>query len=278
MPIACLHFDVSTIVETWKRPAEFDTRRLSSIGTSRTRTTNTNTALSACPTPISAFTLQLSSLILKPPAYRAYFNPCDLTRKSRKIRASSPCFLYARQLKSPTIMSKSSRNSLCIVIAGPNGAGKTTFAREFLPKDAGVVHFVNSDLIAGGLSPLRPELAALAAGRLVLKELDRLAKARLDFAFESTLSGLGYLGRLKRWKANGYRIEIVYLRLSSPRLALRRIAARVKQGGHNVPRADALRRFSRSWINFQNAYRLLADEWTVYDNSGVKPRLLERKR
>lgn len=133
---------------------------------------------------------------------------------------------------------------------GPNGAGKTTFAREFLPKDAGVVHFVNADLIASGLSPLRPELAALAAGRLFLRELDRLANARLDFAFESTLSGLVHLVRLKRWKATGYRIEIVYLRLPSPQLALRRIAARVKQGGHNVPRADVLRRFSRSWTKF----------------------------
>jgi predicted ABC-type ATPase len=129
----------------------------------------------------------------------------------------------------------STKKPFCIVIAGPNGAGKTTFARDFLPKDASVIHFVNADLIAGGLSPLRPELAALAAGRLFLTELDRLAKARLDFAFESTLSGLVHLGRLKRWKAAGYRIEIVYLRLPSPRLALRRIAARVRQGGHNVP-------------------------------------------
>src|SRR5262249_49794794 len=30
----------------------------------------------------------------------------------------------------------------CIVIAGPNGAGKTTFAREFLPKEADMIHFV----------------------------------------------------------------------------------------------------------------------------------------
>jgi predicted ABC-type ATPase len=62
----------------------------------------------------------------------------------------------------------------CIIIAGPNGAGKTTFAREFLTKEAGVIHFVNADLIASGLSPLRPELATLAAGRLFLRELDRL--------------------------------------------------------------------------------------------------------
>jgi predicted ABC-type ATPase len=91
------------------------------------------------------------------------------------------------------------KRPVCIVIAGPNGAGKTTFAREFLPKDTRVIHFVNADLIAGGLSPLRPELAALAAGRIFLKELDRLAKSRADFAFESTLSGLVYVHRLKRW-------------------------------------------------------------------------------
>ena len=63
----------------------------------------------------------------------------------------------------------------CIVIAGPNGAGKTTFAREYLPKDAPVLNFLNADLIASGLSPLRPELARVAAARLMLDEIDRLA-------------------------------------------------------------------------------------------------------
>jgi predicted ABC-type ATPase len=174
-------------------------------------------------------------------------------------------------------MSKAGRLSpRCIIIAGPNGAGKTTFAREFLAKEADVIHFVNPDLIASGLSPLRPELAAFAAGRLFLRELDRLANNGNDFAFESTLSGLGYVSRLKRWKAAGRRIEIVYLRISSPQLALRRIAARVKQGGHNVPRRDVLRRFTRSWNNFEKHYRLLADAWSVYDNSARKPILLEQ--
>jgi predicted ABC-type ATPase len=53
----------------------------------------------------------------------------------------------------------------CVVIAGPNGAGKTTFAREYLPADAGVLHFVNADLIAAGLSPFRPALAAVVTYR-----------------------------------------------------------------------------------------------------------------
>ena len=171
---------------------------------------------------------------------------------------------------------KHPRQPRCILIAGPNGAGKTTFAREYLPKDIGVVHFVNADLIAGGLSPLRPESAAIAAGRIFLSELDRLAAARADFAFETTLSGLVYLARLRRWKAEGYRIEIIFLRLPSPLLALRRVAMRVKQGGHNVSRVDVLRRFRRGLENFQSNYRLLADIWTVYDNSGPSPKLIER--
>jgi predicted ABC-type ATPase len=68
----------------------------------------------------------------------------------------------------------------------------------------------------------------------------------------------------------------VYLRLRSTQLALRRIAARVRQGGHDVPRRDVLRRFSRSWENFERLYKPLADSWAVYDNSGRTPRLLER--
>lgn len=163
-----------------------------------------------------------------------------------------------------------------MLIAGPNGAGKTTFARRYLPEDAGVVHFVNADLIASGLSPLKPELAAIAAARMVLREIDRLAAERTDFAFETTFSGLTYVRRLQAWKQAGYRIEMVYLRLRSVQLALRRIAARVRQGGHDVPRADVVRRFSRGWENFQRIYRPLADSWAVYDNSGRAPRLLEK--
>ena len=162
------------------------------------------------------------------------------------------------------------------MIAGPNGAGKTTFARQYLPDDARVVHFVNADLIASGLSPLQPDLAAIPAGRLVLKEIDRLGDSRADFAFETTLSGLTYVRRLQRWKQVGYRVEIVYLKLRSIHLALRRISARVRQGGHNVPRTDVVRRFERGWNNFERLYRPLADSWAVYENSDRTPRLLER--
>jgi len=163
----------------------------------------------------------------------------------------------------------------CLLIAGPNGAGKTTFAKEYLPHDARVLNFINADLVAAGLSPLKPELAAVAAARLVLAEIDRLTGLRADFAWESTLSGLTYAKRIRAMKQLGYQVEIIYLQLASPRLALRRIASRVQQGGHNVQKADVLRRFARSWQNFQVTYRQLADTWAVYDNSSRPPVLIE---
>jgi predicted ABC-type ATPase len=165
----------------------------------------------------------------------------------------------------------------CLIIAGPNGAGKTTFAREFLPQEAGLRHFVNADLIAAGLSPLKPESSRVAAGRLFLAEIDRLAVRREDFAFESTLSGGSYAGRLRRWRSRGYALEIIYLRLESVDIALRRVAARVSMGGHNVPDADVRRRFTRSWGNFTRVYSHLADRWWVFDVSGPSPILLEQQ-
>lgn len=154
------------------------------------------------------------------------------------------------------------------MIAGPNGAGKTTFARQYLSKETAIIHFINADLIAAGLSPLAPAGAALRAGRLVLSEIERLSRERESFAFETTLSGRRYIQRFQSLKTLGYKIEFVYLRVASPKLALKRIASRVKQGGHDVPKADVIRRFDRSWNNFINIYQPLADAWVVYENSG----------
>ena len=168
------------------------------------------------------------------------------------------------------------KQPLCLIIAGPNGAGKTTFAREFLPREGGIVHFVNADLIAAGLSPLRPAIANMKAGKVFLSELERLSGTKADFAFESTISGVTYHERIKEWKKQGYRIELVYLRLDSPDIALKRIAARVREGGHDVPATDVRRRFVRSWRNFEKLYRPLCDAWWLYDATGFPPTLLAK--
>ena len=163
-----------------------------------------------------------------------------------------------------------------IVIAGPNGAGKTTFAREFLPHEANCPDFVNADLIAAGLSPFQPESVALRAGRLMLEEIHEKVRQGKSFAFETTLSGRTYLRLLRDCRNQGYHILLVFLSLPSADMAVARVAARVAQGGHDVPEGDIRRRFAAGLKNFRVAYQLIVDAWTLYDNSGNVPRVAER--
>ena len=163
-----------------------------------------------------------------------------------------------------------------VIVAGPNGAGKTTFAREFLPREADCPDFINVDLIAAGLSPFDPTRAALRAGRLMLQEIRRRARAGESFAFETTLAGRNYVRWIPRWRAAGYHVKLVFLSLPTADLAVARVAARVAKGGHNVPEAVVRRRFEAGLRNLENVYRSLVDSWVLYDNSGPIPRLLAK--
>lgn len=163
-----------------------------------------------------------------------------------------------------------------VVIAGPNGAGKSTFAAEYLGGEGGSPPFVNGDDIAADINPADPSAVSAQAARIALGRMDALAAKGADFAFESTLSGRAYAARLRRWQARGYRVSIVYLRLASSDQAVERVARRVVEGGHHVPKAVVRRRFGRSWSNFLELYRGVADEWRVYDNSGRIPVLMAR--
>lgn len=163
-----------------------------------------------------------------------------------------------------------------VVIAGPNGAGKTTFAREFLPHEANCPDFINADLIAAGLSPFNPESAALRAGRLMLEEIHEKIRHDKSFAFETTLSGRTYLKLLRDCRRQGYHLLLVFLSLPSADMAIARVAARVAQGGHNVPETDIRRRFDAGLRNFHESYKKIVDTWILYDNSGNIPKIVER--
>jgi predicted ABC-type ATPase len=162
-----------------------------------------------------------------------------------------------------------------LIIAGPNGAGKTTFAKEFLPKEAGCPEFVNADLIAAGLSPFQPEQVALAAGRLMLVRIDELVRSGKSFAFETTLSTRAWLRLIPRWKSLGYKVKLYFLSLPNPDFALRRVEARVSQGGHSIPPETVHRRFARGQKNLHCGYIGIVDEWSIYDGSQDPPLLLE---
>lgn len=171
-------------------------------------------------------------------------------------------------------MTAVAKGPTCWIIAGPNGAGKTTFALSYLPEVAGCRHFVNADLIAGGLSPLAPESEPVAAGRLFLREIARREGERVDFGFETTLAGRGYLRLIRRLRDNGWRVELVYLILPDPELARQRVAERVAHGGHDIPDQDIERRFYRSIRNLFAVYLDVANRTRCFSNEGELPELV----
>ena len=164
---------------------------------------------------------------------------------------------------------------LVVVVAGPNGAGKSTTAPRLLRDAYTVGEFVNADAIAQGLSAFHPEGVAFHAGRTMLERIRVLARERATFAFETTLATRSFAAWLARIRRTGYRTHLFFLSLPSEELALARVAARVRMGGHDVPEDVVRRRFRRGLRNLLGLYDGIMDTWQVLDNTDpAGPRLL----
>jgi predicted ABC-type ATPase len=133
--------------------------------------------------------------------------------------------------------------------------------------------FVNADEIAKGLSPFQPEKVSFEAGRIMLKRIDTLMEAKVDFAFETTLSTRSYVNTIKKAREEGYTITLLYFWLNSAELAVERVRVRVSEGGHNIPENTIRRRYLRGLTNLTRLFIPLADLWMIIDNS-VSPFML----
>jgi predicted ABC-type ATPase len=107
-----------------------------------------------------------------------------------------------------------------------------------------------------------------------VKRLDELARQRVDFAFETTLSSQSLAPWLRECQAVGVDVQLLYLWLPSPDLAVARVAARVRAGGHGLAESDIRWRYWRGRDNFLELFLPLANTWEVYDNSESEPRLV----
>jgi predicted ABC-type ATPase len=165
------------------------------------------------------------------------------------------------------------------MIAGPNGAGKTTISLELIRGCSMLYEFINADEIARGLAPKHPESMALIASKLMINRLKELLDAEKSFAFETTASGTNYIRHLKTAKNKGYEISLLFLWLSTPEEAVKRVAQRVKQGGHHIPEETVTRRYYSGIKNLIAYYLPLVDEVLIMDNSSEESskRLIARK-
>jgi predicted ABC-type ATPase len=166
-----------------------------------------------------------------------------------------------------------------IVMAGPNGSGKTSVTEQLLRHAwAESCLYINPDQIAqdefgGWDSPGSFLRAAQKAEKL---RNDCLAVGR-SLVFETVFSRFEKVEFLQRAQAKGYFIRFFFVCTDDPEINVRRVARRVSEGGHDVPRDKIIGRYDRSIANCAAAVRFV-DRAYCYDNSveEADPRLVFR--
>ena len=111
----------------------------------------------------------------------------------------------------------------------------------------------------------------------MIERMNTLLAQDRSFAFETTCSGRGHVAFLKRAKQQGWRIFLLFVWLSSPQLAVKRVALRVGRGGHNIPEEHIVRRYWKGLANFREGYLPVSDAAAVYDNSAGEGKLVAEK-
>ena len=147
--------------------------------------------------------------------------------------------------------------SKLMVMAGPNGSGKSTITSE-IPV---IGYYINADDIKKEkvCSDLEAAQSATATRKYMVNN-------GLDFTFESVLSTLRNYELMERAKKNNYKIICIYVLTTDPEINVKRVASRVKKGGHGVKPEKIRERYYRAMKLFPRLLDL-CDELYVYDNS-----------
>ena len=153
------------------------------------------------------------------------------------------------------------------IVAGANGAGKSTLTSGNLDIFGGVP-LLDPDAFATTIRATGTGLAAISAGKEVLRVAKGHLERRKSFAVETTLSGKNYLQMMQyaRGVERAFEVILIYIGTESVEINLARIAKRVLAGGHNVPEVDVRRRYVRSLQNLPTAVEN-ADQVLLFDNS-----------
>lgn len=163
---------------------------------------------------------------------------------------------------------------LLLVVGGSNGAGKTTFAVPYAAQKG--LPFLNADVLTKRFEDAGEKQPLIKAARLFLAQLYETLERGESVCIETTLSG-GYIhGVVAKAAELGYRVELVYLFVDGPEVAIERIAGRVQRGGHHVPDEDVRRRFRRSVRNFVKLSEVV-DMWECYSSNTFGTTLVAKR-
>lgn len=156
-------------------------------------------------------------------------------------------------------------NPMFYVFAGNNGSGKSTIRNLIIDK-IGVEINIDPDAIARRIDPENPESKRVTAGKEVIISVNKYIKEGKDFSIETTLAGGNAIRQMLKAKAMGYKITMFYVALRNVNQNIERVAMRVKNGGHDIPTEDIIRRSKTSFEHLYNNTNMI-DNLVLIDNS-----------
>lgn len=153
------------------------------------------------------------------------------------------------------------------MLAGPNGAGKSSLYAHVIQPSVDAP-FINADVIQREELKDASMRAAYKAAEIAENRRRQALRRGRSFVSESTFSHPSKLEFIHEARAAGFRVAIFHVNVSSPELSIRRVAARVEEGGHDVPEDKVRERYERNQALIRAAV-LQADRAFVYDNSAL---------
>ena len=162
-------------------------------------------------------------------------------------------------------MKNMENNKTYTLFAGVNGAGKTTIYRT-MGFDENENRVNADEILAASGGDWSNQEDQIKAGREALSRLNFFIKQGVSFNQESTLTGQTILRTIEKVKENGFFVNLYYIGLNSPELAIERVKRRVASGGHGIPE-DVIRKRYEASLDMLTRVAPLCDFVVVYDNS-----------
>jgi predicted ABC-type ATPase len=144
-----------------------------------------------------------------------------------------------------------------LVIAGCNGSGKSSFSRSLVPSDSIIPFDYDFNFLSRyrGLLEIdiKEQMAHNLASSDLITEIEEAWETGKDFAFETNFDNEPMFWPNK-FRAKGYDLFLIFLCLDSLELANKRVAIRVENGGHFVPKFEVERRYYAGFENLNKYY------------------------
>ena len=158
------------------------------------------------------------------------------------------------------------------MIAGPNGSGKSTLTKLLVASGLDFGEYLNADDIAATMDGPPDTVASRAQAEVRSRREAALLDCR-NYSFETVMSHPSHVEHLRKAKAAGYDVLVYFVATDDPWINQGRVANRVIQGGHDVPRDRITARYHRCLANLPAAIAV-ADHGLIFDNSSAEKPML----